>query len=287
MLSGACIVNSGDERLVWKNDALACLGIHSIQYHRYSEPDHAFRRLPLPWATVVITLGTSSRWRRGSQEWRVFPRIAVRGHGGTWSEGKDQGASGCEYLTALIEPWALEALTQIPAREAAGRVLDVAGAGTIGKRLDFEKISSAPDGLTKMRLFAEAFRPTRHLPCDRRVIHFSRLCRVRAGNVRVAEAVECMGISERQFRSVFSESVGSSPKTWARLERFSAYLRELQSGKGAHSPHVVDAAYYDQSHAIREFQTFAGATPGQYAREKAQTSDKRLFLMTASPAATE
>lgn len=287
MFSRACIVNFGDERLVWKNAALAQVGIHSIQYHRYSQPDHAFRRLPLPWATVVITLGTASRWRRGSQEWHTFPRIAVRGHGGTWSEGKDQGTSACEYLTALIEPWAFEALTQISAREVAGRVLDVAGTGAIGQRLDFEKISRAPDGLTKMRLFAQAFRPTRYLSCDPRVVHFSRLCRVSAGNLRVAGAVECMGISERQFRTVFSESFGSSPKAWARLERFSAYLHELQSGEGAHGSHVGGPDYYDQSHAIREFQAFAGATPGQYAREKAQTSDKRLFLMSARPATTD
>jgi AraC-like DNA-binding protein len=277
----ARIVKFGDERIVWKSDALARLGINSIQYHRYAESDGEYRRLPLPWIAVVLTLGTPSRWRSGGDEWKVFPPAAIRGHAGCWTEGADQPGRGCEYMTALIEPWAFEALTGTSAGEVAGRVVDVTDIRPLWNRFRLDMILQATDPGAKLRLFADALMPQRDIVFDTRIKRFASACREQAGSIRVADAVESMRISTRQFRTVFAATLGLSPKAWARLERFSAYLHELHPRESLSSPRMLQCGYFDQSHAIKDFKAFTGATPGEYVRQKAEGDDRIFLLKTA------
>ena len=71
-----------------------------------------------------------------------------------------------------------------------------------------------------------------------------------------------LGTSERHFRRVFRETVGVSPKTYARLRRF---RRAVALARRAAAPDwaaiAADVGYYDQAHLIADFRAIGGATP--------------------------
>jgi AraC-like DNA-binding protein len=71
-----------------------------------------------------------------------------------------------------------------------------------------------------------------------------------------------LGVSERHLRRVFHETVGISPKQFARLARFHRALAAAQEQPGESWARIAAAAgYYDQAHLIAEFRSLAGATP--------------------------
>jgi AraC-like DNA-binding protein len=71
-----------------------------------------------------------------------------------------------------------------------------------------------------------------------------------------------LGVSERHLRRVFRETVGVSPKTFARLARFHHALRAARDdGHAGWARIAADAGYYDQAHLIAEFRAIAGVTP--------------------------
>ena len=71
-----------------------------------------------------------------------------------------------------------------------------------------------------------------------------------------------LGVSERHLRRVFVETVGLSPKTFARLARFHRALRAAREDARAGWATIAAAAgYYDQAHLIGDFRAIAGVTP--------------------------
>ena len=73
----------------------------------------------------------------------------------------------------------------------------------------------------------------------------------------------CLGY--RQFKRVFSNYVGMSPKEYYRVVRFQRALYLLQNHPGME---FVDLAYscgfYDPSHLVKDFKEFTGCSPTQY-----------------------
>lgn len=85
------------------------------------------------------------------------------------------------------------------------------------------------------------------------------------GNVEVDQLARQTGISNRQLERKFSAFVGLSPKVFSRLMRFHTSLRFIKSDTISSLTDIAYAAgYFDQSHFIREFKTFAGLSPGEY-----------------------
>ena len=71
-----------------------------------------------------------------------------------------------------------------------------------------------------------------------------------------------LGVSERHLRRVFRETVGVSPKAFAKLTRFHRALRAARESAHASWASIAAAAgYYDQAHLIAEFRAIAGVTP--------------------------
>lgn len=85
----------------------------------------------------------------------------------------------------------------------------------------------------------------------------------------VERAAATAGVSARQFRRLFEEIYGVSPKRYQRALRVDRMLRQLHSAPWERDPHEGERiAFADQPHAIREFRAMTGLTPGEYARLK-------------------
>jgi AraC-like DNA-binding protein len=78
-----------------------------------------------------------------------------------------------------------------------------------------------------------------------------------------------LGVSERHLRRVFRETVGVSPKAYARVARFHRALGAArEDGRAGWASIAAAAGYYDQAHLIAEFRVIAGVTPRVLAEER-------------------
>jgi AraC-like DNA-binding protein len=90
---------------------------------------------------------------------------------------------------------------------------------------------------------------------------FERL--VQTGGVERIEAVAAkLGWSRKHLVARFHEEIGLAPKTVARVARFNrALLRARRGGGDGWAELAIECGYFDQSHFVRDFKTFAGDSP--------------------------
>jgi transcriptional regulator GlxA family with amidase domain len=73
------------------------------------------------------------------------------------------------------------------------------------------------------------------------------------------------GYSHRRFIALFHRGLGLTPKVYCRLLRFQGALEQVAAKPAVSLVEVtLDAGYSDQAHFTREFQEFAGLSPGAY-----------------------
>ena len=77
-----------------------------------------------------------------------------------------------------------------------------------------------------------------------------------------------LNLSERSLERLFHTHIGITPVLFARICRFQASLALLRQGR-SHSLTAIahSLGYYDQSHFIRDFKLFSGASPRIYLRQ--------------------
>jgi AraC-like DNA-binding protein len=112
-----------------------------------------------------------------------------------------------------------------------------------------------------------------------------REIQARHGSVAIRDVTERYGLSVRQVERTFLETIGLSPKTYARLTRLRLALK-LSGDVGEPNWGAIAAAsgYFDQSHMVRDFRAFNGATPVQFLglRRKLSESETRVTEMSHS-----
>jgi len=89
------------------------------------------------------------------------------------------------------------------------------------------------------------------------------------GQISMEELAFRTGLSNRQLLRRFSQTIGLSPKEFARITKFLFSLRELKRAPGQSLTEIAYACgYYDQAHFIHDFREFSGQTPGEYRSPK-------------------
>jgi AraC-like DNA-binding protein len=88
------------------------------------------------------------------------------------------------------------------------------------------------------------------------------------GAVRVDTLANTLGVSRQYLAAQFRDHVGLSPKLFSRICRFRSARAAALAATGGDAPHghdwaslALDSGYFDQSHLIRDFQDFTGASP--------------------------
>jgi len=85
--------------------------------------------------------------------------------------------------------------------------------------------------------------------------------------VDLPEIAQNCGISIRTLQRKFRESVGVSPKYFARIMRFQQSLFYLHKGLENITTISYNLGYFDQAHFIHEFKAFSGLTPSGFQLE--------------------
>jgi AraC-like DNA-binding protein len=89
--------------------------------------------------------------------------------------------------------------------------------------------------------------------------------RHRHGNLSIKDLAEELNFTQRSLERHFAESVGVTPKMYARITRFFAVRQAIEQGHYRSWHDIIHrAGFYDQSHFIREFSLFTGRAPSEY-----------------------
>lgn len=86
------------------------------------------------------------------------------------------------------------------------------------------------------------------------------------GNISIKQLSAETGYTECYIRRVFKKVHGISPKVFERFVRFQNLLKQMEwMGKSCEMEEMaLSCGYYDQSHMIKDFKSFAGITPEIY-----------------------
>ncbi len=149
-----------------------------------------------------------------------------------------------DTFAALDDVWPAKVVRELVERAAEGRCL-----GERIRAIEFELLQLA------------ALQSGRD-PMMRAAVRWIERC---AGATTVVALADHLSIGVRQLERRFRSCVGLSPKTFARILRFRAVQRFVR-GEGPTDWAGVAAkfGFTDQSHLIRDFHAFAGATPGTW-----------------------
>lgn len=82
----------------------------------------------------------------------------------------------------------------------------------------------------------------------------------------VADIEAAVGLSHRQFERTAKRVFGFGPKKLLKSQRFARTLGQAMLAPESEWAEILDLAYYDHAHFIRDFKTFMGMTPTEYMR---------------------
>ena len=89
-----------------------------------------------------------------------------------------------------------------------------------------------------------------------------KLIRSTGGQLSVEEFGERVGLSRKQLERKFVATVGTTPKTFARISRLLNVCHHLDRYRECTLTRLAhECGYFDQAHFIREFSVFTGFTP--------------------------
>lgn len=92
----------------------------------------------------------------------------------------------------------------------------------------------------------------------------------------IGRIVEEVGWSHKHLIAKFTQQIGVTPKTAARLLRFERARRHVDEQPHAGLRDIAAACgYADQSHLNREFRQFTDTTPAEYLRRMTARAPER------------
>lgn len=219
---------------------------------------------------VVLILGWGAPLdvtdRRSAERGVTAVDSFVAGTFDSWCTTSTVGVG--EGVELLLAPLTARRLLGLPLSELTNRAV---GVGQLpGGWLDRLRVrlAEAPGWPERFALLDRvlAARLVASPPVDPRLAWAWRWLAASGGRGSVGVLADELGWSRRHLASRFRQEVGLPPKMAARLLRFQqAHTASLQLGAAGRAVDwaAVAAAcgYYDQSHLIRDFHQFAGATP--------------------------
>jgi AraC-like DNA-binding protein len=95
----------------------------------------------------------------------------------------------------------------------------------------------------------------------------------------IAAVTDAIGLSAKRFIERFKVEVGMTPKRYCRIRRFQRALTLANRGCPVDWTRVAqDCGYFDQSHFIHDFRSFAGLTPTGYQSARTAFQNHVKFL---------
>ncbi len=84
----------------------------------------------------------------------------------------------------------------------------------------------------------------------------------------ISDVTSYFGCSARTVNRAFFQHTGANPSKMVSVRRFQHALGMVTTGGGSLTDIAYAAGYYDQSHFIRDFKKYSGATPSEFLQYK-------------------
>jgi AraC-like DNA-binding protein len=140
-------------------------------------------------------------------------------------------------------------------------VLDAAFAADFGHAAQASADSGSPEPLwALMRARCAGFVPD---PLAERAVD---MLDALDGDLRIADLAKRLGVALRTLQVRFLETVGMTPKEYARVRRLQGLLHTLDAERGAIADAAARHGYSDQAHATRDLARWTGTTPARLVR---------------------
>lgn len=243
--------------------------VHSYAgYWEAASSPYRVRLVPTGRAVVVISLG------------EPFVRIRRLGDPGPDSRvtgslvaGLEDGPRVCDHpggqeaIRLELTPLGAFRLFGVPMSELTNTVVELGdvlgpGAGVLVERLAATGDWGARFDLLDLALSARLEHGPLPAP---EVGHAWRLLSGARGALPVGRIAAEVGWSQGHLVRRFTEQVGLTPKTYARVLRFHRAVGLLTRDRPNLADVTAACGFYDQAHLNREFRALAGTTPGQLA----------------------
>jgi AraC-like DNA-binding protein len=209
--------------------------------------------IPRPETHVVVRFGPAAR--RGLDVYAFGVRERVH---------RKLLRGGQRTVSARLPLGTAEAVLGVPANAMSGRVVELEelwGDAEVRRLLD--RLAGARDtahaaSVLESAVIERVSKAGERSPRERLALEAAE----RLSSAAVSAVAADLGVSERNLRRVFLETVGIGPKTFAKLMRFQRALHAAREERQVGWANIAAiAGYYDQAHLIAEFNAIAGVTP--------------------------
>jgi len=243
-------------------------------------PPHARERI-LPSGTLELVINLAD------DEIRVYDAACLRRYRGAVASGAFRRCfvidtrEHASIIGAHFRPGGAVAPLGVPADELVDRHVELESLWSFSEAsLLREQLCAATTATHRFHLLEQAL--LTHLLRARKRPRLSSIALpfMQRSGASIREIARAVGLSHRYFIQSFEDEVGMTPKLFLRVQRFQRVLTMAAHGKGAHWAQVAEqCGYFDQSHLIRDFVSFAGITPAQFTQQRSdQVKDNHVPL---------
>lgn len=238
-------------------------------YYMFETDQRTVQPIAAELGNIRCLLSGDGRFHMPDGSTTPFVRTALIGP--TMGAYMVEAEAGTRAFGIGILPRGWRALFGVSAEELSDRVIDFtalagAAAGRTSEQIrnasDFPEMAAAADRYFDFLLAHRA---------SGRGMYPSALERwlTSPDDLDLDTLVEMMDVSRRQIDRISKQFFGASPKVLQRKYRVLRAADRIQFDHAADWLDAAGPAFYDQSHFIKEFRTFVGATPGEFARNHA------------------
>jgi AraC-like DNA-binding protein len=178
-----------------------------------------------------------------------------------------RAAGFCQMISMQLYPWAVKPVLNI---DAAPSTVHVIGLGA-----DWQRFADDLTRIVAHRGVEEAIDCYQEFVCKTAYRRKHDLTLIRTaghslhrahGQIRMADLAAQSYLSSSQFERQFKHYTAVSPKAYARIVRFGSLQAALLVNPFIRLADLADVyGYSDPAHLIREFKSFAGCTPRDFA----------------------
>ncbi|MCY3556429.1 MAG: helix-turn-helix domain-containing protein [Gemmatimonadetes bacterium] len=234
------------------------------------EDDHAPRSLIVPDGIVEIVFHYGDPWITtvAGGKRRVQPRSFAVSQMRKYIEIESNGRTG--FVSVRFFPWGAYHFFDLPVRGFLDDTVSTATLWPMHYEDLMEKLRTAACGASGaggagFASVVQGFlldRLEEHYKDDAALDEAVKLIRSTGGQLPVEEVGERVDLSRKQLERKFAATVGTTPKTFARISRFLNICHHLGRYRDSTLTRLAhECGYFDQAHFIREFSAFTGFTP--------------------------
>lgn len=178
-------------------------------------------------------------------------------------------SQNCSVIGAHFKPGGNAAFFAIPGGELHNQIISLEelwqSSATELRDLLLDKSTTKDRFLTLEEFLLRKMQPIECYP----VVDFA-LCEFeRLPTAPVSVVTSQIGFSTRHFNQLFRDRVGLTPKLYCRVRRLQRVLCLIKGKKQIDWLDIsFTCGYFDQSHLIHDFRTFANCTPTEYVAKR-------------------